>query len=163
MGIVLASTLAPEESLITVELGINVFQPVWQALLKAEKPVAQRGQTIGYEECTVTDEENRLVAKASTCVLLRKPEAAFCFYNWLISQRASWFDELRETASASLRLIRKTKRKPPARRYHALRPDACCLLSFHVAKIRLEPRGTLEISVKKAKQEWRLTANAGKK
>jgi phosphoglycerate dehydrogenase-like enzyme len=31
------------------------------------------------------------------------------------------------------------------------------------ASIRLEPRGTLEISVKKAKQEWRLTANAGKK
>jgi hypothetical protein len=80
-----------------------------------------------------------------------------------IRQRASSFDELRETASASLRFIRKTKRKPPARRDHAPGPDACCLLSVQVAKIRLELRGTLEISVKKAKQEWRLTANAGKK
>jgi hypothetical protein len=57
----------------------------------------------------------------------------------------------------------KDKTEAPARRYHAPRSDACCLLSVHVAKIRLEPRGALEISVKKAKQEWRLTADAGKK
>src|ERR1700691_2859467 len=33
----------------------------------------------------ITEEENRLVAKASTCRLLREPEGPFCFYNWLIS------------------------------------------------------------------------------
>jgi len=43
-------------------------------------------------------------------------------------------------------------------RYHA-----CSLLSVQVVKIRLEPRGTLEISIEKAKQEGRLTATAGKK
>ena len=77
MGLAFASTLAPEESLTTVELKINFFRPVWQARLKAQGTVVQRGQTMGYVECTVTDEENRLVAKAaSTCMVLRGQKAA---------------------------------------------------------------------------------------
>jgi len=77
MGLAFASTLAPEESLTTVELKINFFRPVWQARLKAEGTVVQRGQTMGYVECTITDEENRLVAKAaSTCMVLRGQKAA---------------------------------------------------------------------------------------
>lgn len=77
MGIAFASTLAPEESFTTVELKINFFRPVWQAQLKAEGTVVRRGQTIGYVECTITDDENRLVAKAaSTCMVLRDLKAA---------------------------------------------------------------------------------------
>src|ERR1700720_4036070 len=77
MGMAFASTLAPEESFTTVELKINFFRPVWQAQLKAEGTVVQRGHTIGYAECTITDEENRLVAKAaSTCMALRGQKAA---------------------------------------------------------------------------------------
>ena len=77
MGLAFASTLAPEESLTTVELKINFFRPVWQARLRAEGTVVQRGQTMGYVECTITDEENRLVAKAaSTCMVLRGHKAA---------------------------------------------------------------------------------------
>ena len=77
MGIAFASTLAPEESFTTVELKINFFRPVWQAQLKAEGTVVRRGQTIGYVECTITDEGNRLVAKAaSTCMVLRDQKAA---------------------------------------------------------------------------------------
>ena len=77
MGLAFASTLAPEESLTTVELKINFFRPVWQARLRAEGTVVQRGQTMGYVECTITDEENRLVAKAaSTCMVLRGQKAA---------------------------------------------------------------------------------------
>ena len=72
MGIAFPSTLAQEESFTTVELKINFFRPVWQARLKAEGTVVRRGHTIGYVECTITDEENRLVAKAaSTCMVLR--------------------------------------------------------------------------------------------
>ena len=72
MGIAFASTLAPDESFTTVELKINFFRPVWQAQLKAEGTVVRRGHTIGYVECTITDEENRLIAKAaSTCMALR--------------------------------------------------------------------------------------------
>ena len=77
MGMAFASTLAPAESFTTVELKINFFRPIWQALLRAEGTVVQRGRTIGYVECDITDEENRLVAKAaSTCMVLRGQKAA---------------------------------------------------------------------------------------
>ena len=77
MGMAFASTLAPEESFTTVELKINFFRPIWQAQLRAEGTVVQRGRTIGYVECEITDEENRLVAKAaSTCMVLRGQKSA---------------------------------------------------------------------------------------
>jgi len=38
--------------------------------------VVRGGHTIGYLECTITDEENRLIAKAaSTCMALRGQKA----------------------------------------------------------------------------------------
>jgi uncharacterized protein (TIGR00369 family) len=77
MGIAFASTLAPEESFTTVELKINFFRPVWQAQLRAEGTVVQRGRTIGYVECAITDEENRVIARAAcTCMVLRGEGAA---------------------------------------------------------------------------------------
>jgi uncharacterized protein (TIGR00369 family) len=77
MGMAFASTLAPQESFTTVELKINFFRPVWQTQLKAEGTVVQRGRTMGYVECTITDEHGRLVAKAaSTCMVLRDQKAA---------------------------------------------------------------------------------------
>src|SRR5256886_17110140 len=77
MGMAFASTLAPEESFTTVELKVNFFRPIWQAQLKAEGTVVQRGRTIGYVECDITDEEHRLVAKAaSTCMVLRDQTSA---------------------------------------------------------------------------------------
>ena len=42
-----------------------------------EGTVVQRGRTNGYVECEMTDEENRLVAKAaSTCMVLRGQKSA---------------------------------------------------------------------------------------
>ena len=77
MGMAFASTLAPEESFTTVELKVNFFRPIWQAQLRAEGTVVQRGRTIGYVECDITDEDNRLVAKAaSTCMVLRGQKSA---------------------------------------------------------------------------------------
>ena len=77
MGTAFASTLAAEESFTTVELKINFFRPVWQTMLRAEGTVVNRGRTVGYAECVITDEENRLVAKAAcTCMVLRGQKAA---------------------------------------------------------------------------------------
>jgi uncharacterized protein (TIGR00369 family) len=77
MGMAFASTLAPKESFTTVELKINFFRPIWQAQLRAQGTVVERGRTIGYVECAITDEENRLIAKASsTCMVLRDHKAA---------------------------------------------------------------------------------------
>lgn len=77
MGMAFQSTLETGESFTTVELKINFFRPVWQAQLRAEGTVVQRGRTMGYVECSVSDEQNRLVAKAaSTCMVLRDQKAA---------------------------------------------------------------------------------------
>jgi uncharacterized protein (TIGR00369 family) len=77
MGIAFASTLAPDESLTTVELKINFFRPVWEARLRAEGKVVRRGSTLAYTECEISDEQGRLVAKASsTCMVLRGQKAA---------------------------------------------------------------------------------------
>jgi uncharacterized protein (TIGR00369 family) len=77
MGMAFVSTLGPNESFTTVELKINFFRPVWKAQLRAEGKVAQRGKTIGYVECEVTDEKGRAIAKASsTCLVLRGADAA---------------------------------------------------------------------------------------
>jgi uncharacterized protein (TIGR00369 family) len=72
MGMAFVSTLAPDESFTTMSLSINFFRPVWQAELRAEARVVNRGKTVGYLECDVTDQDGRLIAKASsTCVVLR--------------------------------------------------------------------------------------------
>ena len=76
MGMAFASTLAPRESFTTMALGINFFRPVWQARLRAEARVVNRGKNVGYVECEVTDQDGKQVAKAnSTCFVLRGEQA----------------------------------------------------------------------------------------
>ena len=76
MGIAFASTLAPGESFTTVELKINFLRPVRIAKLCAEGRVVQRGRTVGYVECEITDENGKLIAKSnSTCLVLRGDQA----------------------------------------------------------------------------------------
>jgi uncharacterized protein (TIGR00369 family) len=76
MGVAFASTLGPDESFTTMGLGINFFRPVWQAQLRAEARVINRGKNVGYLECDVTDQDGKPVAKAnSTCVVLRGEHA----------------------------------------------------------------------------------------
>jgi uncharacterized protein (TIGR00369 family) len=77
MGMAFTSTLALEESFTTVELKINFLRPVWQARLRAEGIVVQSGPTMGYVECPITGDENRVVAKAaSTCMVLPGQKAS---------------------------------------------------------------------------------------
>ena len=72
MGMAFVTTLAPDESFTTMTLSIDFFRPVWQTLLRAEARVVNRGKTVGYVECDVTDEDGKHVAKArSTCFVLR--------------------------------------------------------------------------------------------
>jgi uncharacterized protein (TIGR00369 family) len=60
MGMAFASTLGPEESFTTVELKIHFFRPVWQARLKQRAAWCNAAAQIGYAECAITDEENRV-------------------------------------------------------------------------------------------------------
>ncbi len=76
MGMAFVSTLASDESFTTSALSISFFRPVWQAVLRAEARVVNRGQNLGYIECEVLDQDSRLVAKAtSTCFVLRGDQA----------------------------------------------------------------------------------------
>ena len=76
MGIAFASTLAPGESFTTIELKINFLRPVRKAQLRAQGRVIERGRTVGYVECDITDEKGKLIAKSnSTCLVLRGEQA----------------------------------------------------------------------------------------
>lgn len=77
MGMAFASTLDDDESFTTLEMKINFVKPVWNAKLKAVGQVIKAGNTIGLVECDVTDENDQLVAHAtSTCMVLRGDKAA---------------------------------------------------------------------------------------
>ena len=69
MGMAFVTTLAPDEPFTTMELSINFFRLVWQALLKAEARVVNRGKNVGYVECSVADQDGKQVAKAGPRVL----------------------------------------------------------------------------------------------
>jgi uncharacterized protein (TIGR00369 family) len=72
MGYAYAATLAEGESFTTVELKINFLRAVRQGKLTAEARVVKAGRVLGYVECDVTDQDGRLVARASsTCMKLR--------------------------------------------------------------------------------------------
>ena len=72
MGMAFASTLKPRETFTTLELKINFPRPFWTGRLQAKAHVLSRGRTVGLVECVVSDERQRLIAKAvSTCLILR--------------------------------------------------------------------------------------------
>ena len=76
MGITVGSTLEPGQSFTIIELKINFFRPVWSTKPTAEASVLQRGKTTAYVECTVKDQGDKLVAKASsTCMILHGDRA----------------------------------------------------------------------------------------
>jgi uncharacterized protein (TIGR00369 family) len=77
MGIAYASTLEDGESFTTLEMKINFMRPVWRAHLRAMGRVVSRGRTVGLVQCDVVDDQERLVARASsTCMTLRGEQAA---------------------------------------------------------------------------------------
>jgi uncharacterized protein (TIGR00369 family) len=77
MGIALASLLEEGESFTTLELKINYLRPFWSGRLRAVGHVVRPGRTISLVECAVLDDQERLVAWASsTCMTLRGEQAA---------------------------------------------------------------------------------------
>jgi uncharacterized protein (TIGR00369 family) len=77
MGIACATLLEEGESFTTVELKINFFRPVTDALLEARAKVLQRGRTLVALECEILAlPEEKLVAKSSSsCLVLRGDQA----------------------------------------------------------------------------------------
>lgn len=76
MGLAYATMLKEAETFATVELKINFLRPVWEGRLRAEGKVVSSGRNLGLVECDVTDQDQRLVARAlSTCITLRGEQA----------------------------------------------------------------------------------------
>jgi uncharacterized protein (TIGR00369 family) len=76
MGMAFFSTLEEGESFTTLELKINYLRPFWTGTLLAHGKVVSRGKTVGLTECRIVDENDRLIAHAtSTCMALRGPMA----------------------------------------------------------------------------------------
>jgi uncharacterized protein (TIGR00369 family) len=77
MGMAFFSTLDEGESFTTLELKVNFLRPFWTGTLIARGKVVSRGRTLGLTECRVVDDEERLIAHAtSTCMALRGDAAA---------------------------------------------------------------------------------------
>ena len=72
MGMAFFTTLEDGETFTTLELKINYVRPFWTGTLLAHGKVISRGKTIGLTECRIVDENDRLIAHAtSTCMALR--------------------------------------------------------------------------------------------
>ena len=72
MGMALGSLLGEGETFTTLELKINFLRPFWNGRLRAVGRVVRPGRTISLVECDVLDDQERLVARASsTCMTLR--------------------------------------------------------------------------------------------
>jgi uncharacterized protein (TIGR00369 family) len=76
MGMAYAASLEEGESFTTLELKINFLRPVWAGRLIATGRIVKDGQTVGLVECDIHDDQDRLVARASsTCMTLRGARA----------------------------------------------------------------------------------------
>lgn len=71
MAIAYMTVLDEGESFTTIELKTNFLRGVRSGRLRAEGRVVRKGRRIGLVECDVLDEEQKLVARAtSTCMSL---------------------------------------------------------------------------------------------
>jgi uncharacterized protein (TIGR00369 family) len=76
MGMSFYSTLAEGETFTTLELKMNYLRPFWTGTLLAHGKVISRGKSIGLTECRVVDEQNRLIAHATSTVMTLVGDAA---------------------------------------------------------------------------------------
>ena len=76
MGMAFFSTLEEGETFTTLELKINYLRPFWTGTLLAHGSVISRGKTVGLTECRIVDDQERLIAHAtSTCMALSGDKA----------------------------------------------------------------------------------------
>ena len=71
------STLMEEgQSFTTIELKINFYRPVWHSTLRAIAKPLQRGKTITHYLCEIKNDEDKIVATATSTVMTLYNEQA---------------------------------------------------------------------------------------
>ena len=76
MGTAFATTCEDGQSYATIEIKCNFLRPVWKAHLTARAKVIHRGKTLGLAECEIVDEQQRLIAKLSSTLMVLSGERA---------------------------------------------------------------------------------------
>lgn len=77
MGLAYGSVLPQGQAFTTVELKINYLRPVFHQTVHARGKILSRGRSTGLLECRLLDEDERLLAFAtSTCMVLHGDAAA---------------------------------------------------------------------------------------
>lgn len=75
MGLACGSTMDDTQRFTTTELKINYFRPVWNSKFTATAWVVNRGKTLCYTECELKNEEGKLIAKASSSLMLLRADS----------------------------------------------------------------------------------------
>lgn len=71
------STLTKDgQSFTTIELKINFYRPVWKSILRASARPLQSGKTITHYLCEVKNDEDKVVAVATSTVMTLYDEKA---------------------------------------------------------------------------------------
>jgi uncharacterized protein (TIGR00369 family) len=76
MGLAFGTTVEPGQTFTTVEQKINFLRPVFDKTLLARGEVVQRGRTLGFIECRITDSDGKLVAFATSTYSVIAGDAA---------------------------------------------------------------------------------------
>ncbi len=76
MAMAYATGVEDESTLTTLELKINYLRPFWTGRLRAVARVVKRGRTTGLAECDVRDDQDNLVARASSTLMTLSGEQA---------------------------------------------------------------------------------------
>ena len=72
MGISFFTTLESDETFTSVDLRITFLKQVKDGTLRASSKIIRKGKRLGYMECEIFNQDDELVAKASsTCIILR--------------------------------------------------------------------------------------------
>jgi uncharacterized protein (TIGR00369 family) len=71
MGVAMACSLEAGETFSTLELQLNYLRPVRQGRLAASARMVRRGRTTAYLESEVLDAEGQLIAKGSSCCVIK--------------------------------------------------------------------------------------------
>lgn len=68
MGIAFGRSLVNQRGFATIELKTNFIRPIKRGRLRAHASMVERGLKIGFLECRITDDRQRLIATACcTC------------------------------------------------------------------------------------------------
>lgn len=69
MAIAYSTGVEDDASLTTLDLNISFLRPFWTGRLRAVGTVVKRGRLVGLTECDVLDDQDRLIARASSTLM----------------------------------------------------------------------------------------------